>query len=100
MNAKNLSAIASKVATKAAARRLQVLNWTPAEIAADASTISGAVIDALAAAWPEAMADAQAAIDARMIDAATQTLEASFVLAGIEAANRHHAARRPEAVPA
>lgn len=97
MNADKLSKIASNVATKAAARRLQVIGWTPDEIADAAGPIADAVIQALTDAWPAAMADAQAALDARMIDAATQTLEASFVLAGIAAADAHHAATRPEA---
>lgn len=97
MTAKKLSAIASNVATKAAARRLQVIGWTPDAIAADAEPIADAVIKALDDAWPAAIADAQAAIDARMIDAATRTLEASFVLAGIAAADAHHAATRHEA---
>lgn len=92
MNAKKLSAIAANVATKAAARRLQVLGWTADYIAADAGTIADAVQKALDDAWPAARADAQAAIDARMMDAATMTLEASFVLAGIAAADAHHAA--------
>lgn len=97
MNAKKLSAIAANVATKAAARRLQVIGWTPDAIAADAGTIADAVQKALDEAWPAAMADAQAALDARMIDAATRTLEASFALAGIAAADAHHAATRDKA---
>lgn len=98
MNAKKLSAIAANVATKAAARRLQVLGWSADYVAADAGPIADAVQKSLADSWPAAMADANAAIDAGMIDAATMTLEASFALAGIAAADAHHAATRPAAV--
>lgn len=98
MTAKKLSAIAANVATKAANRRLVRLNWTPDAIAADAGPIADAVIQALADAWPAAMADAEQARAAGMIDAAAMTLEASFALAGIAAADAHHAATRPAAV--
>ena len=100
MTAKKLSAIATNVATKSAKLRLVRLKWTPEAIAADAGPIADAVIQSLTDAWPAAMADAEQARAAGMIDAAAMTMEASFALAGIAAADRHHAARRPEAVPA
>lgn len=94
MNAKKLSAIAANEATKAANRRLIRIGWAPDYIIADAEPIAAAIQKALADAWPAAMADAQAAIDARMTDAAAMTLEASFAIAGIAAADAHHAATR------
>lgn len=99
MNAQKLSAIAANVATKAANRRLVRIGWTPGEIAAAAEPLADAILHAIADAWPAAMADAQAALDARMTDAATMTLEASFALAGIAAADAHHAAAAAAADP-
>lgn len=100
MTADKISAIAANQATKACTRRLIRLGWSPDRIAADAGQIADAVQQAIAAAWPSAKADAEQAIAARMYDAAAMTLEASFALAGIAAADAHHAATRPEAVPA
>lgn len=100
MNAKQLSALAANVATQATNRRLVRLGWSVDDILRDAGTIADEIQKALAAAWPAAMADAEQARAARMYDAAAMTLEASFALAGIAAADAHHAATRGELVTA
>jgi hypothetical protein len=96
-NLAGLSSHAFQYAAVAAFRRLAVLGWTQDEIHADRHGIAARVNDATAAAFPSAMDDARQAIEAGMNDAANQTFAASFVLAGIAAADAHHAATRPEA---
>lgn len=96
MITKQLSAIAANVATKAAHRRLVRLGWAVDRILSDADAIADEIQKAVAAAWPAAMADAEQARAARMFDAAAMTLEASFALAGIAAADAHHAAAAAE----
>lgn len=96
MNAKQLFDLAANVATQAANRRLVRLGWAADYIIADADTIAAAIEKALSDAWPAAMADAEQARAARMYDAAAMTLESSFALAGIAAADAHHAATRGE----
>lgn len=99
MTTKQLSALAANVATKAAHRRLVRLGWAVDAILRDAGPIADEIKKALDAAWPAAMADAEQARAARMFDAAAMTLEASFALAGIAAADAHHAAAGAELVP-
>ena len=96
----DLATAAVTFAVNAAWRRLYLIGWTPAEVRDDSEALAAAVNAAVRAAIPAALADARAAIEAGMAAAAEETFRASFALAGIEAANRHHAARRPEAVPA
>lgn len=94
MNVQVLENIAASVAVQAANRRLVRLGWSVDYMIADADTIAAAVQEAIDLAWPSAIADAEQARKAGMIDAAAMTMEASFALAGIAAANAHHAATR------
>jgi hypothetical protein len=95
-----LTAAAADIITRAARCRLEVLGWTADYIAADAGPIADAVRQAARDVLAAAMEDARAALAAGMPDAAAQTFQASLVLAGIDAANRHHAATRGEPVAA
>jgi hypothetical protein len=96
----DLATVAVNAAVNAAWRRLYVIGWTPAEVRNNSEALAAAVNAAVSAAIPAALADARAAIEAGMAAAAEETFRASFVLAGIAAADAHHAATRPEAVPA
>jgi hypothetical protein len=89
-----LTAAAGEIMTRAARRRLEALGWQPDYIAADAEPIAHAVLEAAAEVLDTAFGDAREAIAAGMPAVAEQTFKASLVLAGIEAANRHHAATR------
>jgi len=100
MKTNTLTAAVQDIATRAAFRRLSVLGWTPADVTHDAEALATAVCQALQETAHQALDDARAAMAAGMDEIAVQTFQASLVLAGIEAANRHHAATRPEAVPA
>lgn len=87
MTAQDLYAIAQREARKAAVRRLVRLNWSADALKNAAVDITEAADRATRAAWPAALADALEAVRAGMTDAALMTLEASFALAGIAAAN-------------
>jgi hypothetical protein len=97
---RRLSEIMTDAVSRGCFRRLDVLGWTRRDIAAQADAIADAVIAAGLELLPAALDDARQAIEAGMADAAAQTFAASMALAGIAAADRHHAATRPEAVPA
>lgn len=94
MNVQHLAQAAAGIALQAANRRLVRLGWAVDYMIADADPIAAAVQKALDEAWPSAIADAEEARKAGMIDAAAMTMEASFALAGIAAADAHHAATR------
>jgi hypothetical protein len=96
----DLATAAVTVAVNAAWRRLYAIGWTPAEVRDDSEALAAAVNAAVRAAIPAALADARAAIEAGMPQAAEETFRASCAIAGIEAANRHHAATRGELVTA
>ena len=101
MNAANdLAAAMTTAATSAAYKRLRVLGWTANDIETDRDALAGHLAETVAEAWPAALADAREAFAAGMEAAGVQTFETSIVLAGIEAANRHHAATRAELVTA
>lgn len=97
---KDLAAAMTTAATRAAFARLKVLGWTPNDIETDRDAIAGHLAETVAEAWPAALADARDAFAAGMEAAGVQTFEASIVLAGIEAANRHNAATKAELVTA
>lgn len=97
---RKLSEIMTDAVSRACFRRLDVLGWTRADIAAHHDAIAEAVIAAGLEFLPAALDDARQAIEAGMAAAAAQTFAASMALAGIAAADRHHAATRPQAVPA
>jgi len=97
---RKLAEIMTDAVSKACFARLTVLGWTREDKAADADAIADAVIAAGMEFLPSAIDDANEAIAAGMAAVAAHTFAASMALAGIAAANRHHTARRPEAVPA
>ena len=99
-NLAGLSRHAFHFAAVAAERRLSALGWTPDEILSDSLAIGDRVNDATAAAFPAAMNDAREAIDAGMNAIGCQTFRASMALAGIAAADAHHAAAGAELVTA
>jgi len=96
----DIAAAMTDTATRAAYSRLKVLGWTAADIETDRDALAGHLAETVAEAWPAALADARDAFAAGMEAAGVQTFQASIVLAGIEAANRHHAATRAELVTA
>lgn len=78
---KGLGGAAAQIAMKAAAEYLHQHKLTAAPEALEGCLRSWCRIK-----FPEAMADAKAALDAHMDDIATQTFAATMALAGIEAA--------------
>lgn len=85
-----------EAAISGAIRRLQQLGWSAADMERDADAISAAISAAARDALPAAVADYQDARACGMEDVARLTFSASLTLAGIRAADRHHAATRGE----
>jgi hypothetical protein len=93
---------AAVVATQYAVEKLRRLGWTTDEIisAANVTPVTETHLldrcrEALRLAMPQAAADYEEAMRARMPAVAMKTLEASAALAGIAAANAFHQAERP-----
>lgn len=95
-NLVGLSRHADHFAAVAAQRRLSALGWSPAAILHDSPEIAGRLQQFTAAAFTAAVLDAREAIEAGMEAVGCQTFQASMALAGIAAADAHHAATRGE----
>lgn len=93
-----LATFATRAAIGACCERLAKLGWTTDELVTESG--SDALADRMRAAvaeeLPAAVADYQDAAAAGMHDVARATFAVSLAIAGMRAADRHHAATRGE----